>query len=126
MAIPWLIGAAVVAAAASAFSGDKASGSSSEDKEADKRNAKANATPDRHETEKEQVLIQKIAKLEQSVGHLMSSYALSETEALRFLNPDEDVEYLPDDLIQKHDDVKHDIDMVKKALRYIEDVENEL
>lgn len=132
MAIPWLIGAvaagaaAAVAAALSDKKSDKSSMLSTEIEQAIERSVKARVAAEKLEKEKEQQLIQKIGRLEQSIELLMSSYGLTESEALKFLNPDEDINYLPDYLIQKHDKVKHDFDMVKKALKYIEDIENEL
>lgn len=124
MAIPWLIGAAAVAVAAAvvdAFSDSDSSSSSSDDEERAKRRAEA----ERQEKEHEQVVLQNIAMLEQAVDLLMKSYGIDEAEALRFLNPDEDVTYLPDELSQKLESIKGEIENIKKALSYLEDVKDE-
>ncbi len=125
MAIPWLIGAALVGAigvVAAVVSDSDSSSSSSDDEERAKRRSEA----DRKEKENEQVVLQKIAMLEQAVDLLMKSYGIDEVEALRFLNPDEDVTYLPDELSQKLESIKGEIENIKKALIFLEEIEDEL
>lgn len=126
MAIPWLIGAAavVIGGAVGAVVADSVSSSSSSDDEEDR--AKRQSEQERKQKEKDQVALQNIARLEQAVDLLKSSYGVDEAEALRLLNPDEDVEYMPEALNSALDDAKLELKLVKKALKSLEEVENEL
>ena len=125
MAIPWLIGAAAVAVVgvvASAMS-DSDSSSFSSDEEA---RARRSAEKERERKEKEQVIRQNIAKLEQAVDLLMSSYGVDEAEALRLLNSGVEAEYIPEVLNSALDDAKRELKLVKKALKNLEELEHEL
>lgn len=124
MAIPWLIGAAAVAVVgvvATAMSDSDSSSSSDEEER-----ARRLAEKEREQKEKEQVSQQNIAKLEQAVDLLMSSYGVDEADALRLLNSGEAAEYIPEALKNALDDAKCELNLVKKALKSLEDIEHEL
>lgn len=123
MAIPWLIGAATVAAVGVAAAMSDSDSSSSSDEEA---RARRSAERAREQKEKEQTIRQNIAKLEQAVDLLMNSYGVDEAEALSLLNSGDSAEYIPEDLNIALDDAKRELKLVKNALKNLEEIEHEL
>ncbi|PHQ83880.1 MAG: hypothetical protein COB58_00280 [Thalassobium sp.] len=120
MAIPFIIGGIVLAAAGLAIAGSNSSSSSD-----DENRARRDAEKKREEDEEDAILDQDIKKIQHCLDLLNEKYGFTEGEALSFLDGESSDGYVRIELREKCEDLKKEKIRLKKVLKYLKDIENE-
>lgn len=124
MAIPWIIGGLAVAAfsiVASDSEEEKEEKRKQERREAQRRNSEEIAMK-----KKEADLQKKFSALENSVALIQERFGFSELEAVRLLKYGIQDEFLLPFIISRVESNQKDLDGLKQAIDYLEEMEDEL